>query len=271
MKRSRSIAAAAVALAGLFPVLTQGATALPCTAVAAGDAGWQASGRSLPLPASLDDCRGARVTKGQVIACVADAKGAPVCRAFGTGEAIEARRFDSAGRAATVAGLDRVLRLQPGGRDAAFRGVMIDPTRPAEPLLPAKTVLLLDGQLLVDFSEPEMQGVDAVEIRRDSSSGPVVARAPRTAGPARIAADALADGPSYWAVPQSGAQPTPAPKRFSVAPAQERQVVLAKLQVFDRQQAGPLATAMMRAAWLAQQSYDYDALVTMKTIGMRVR
>ena len=44
-----------------------------------------------------------------------------------------------------------------------------------------------------------------------------------------------------------------------------------RLRVFDQQQAGPLATAMMRAAWLAQQNYDYDALVTMKAIGMRVR
>jgi hypothetical protein len=244
---------------------------LPCTAVAAGNAEFQVNGRPVPLPASVANCRGARVNKGQVIACIADTQGMPLCRTFSAGESIETRRFDSRGKVATVAGLDRVLRLQPGGRDAAFRGVMIDPTRPAEPLLPAKTVLLLDGQLLVDFSEPEMQGVEAVEIRRDSSSGPIVARAPRTAGPARIAADSLADGPSYWAVPQSGAQPTPAPKRFSLAPPQERQDVLAKLQVFDRQQAGPLATAMMRAAWLAQQSYDYDALVTMKTIGLRVR
>jgi hypothetical protein len=41
--------------------------------------------------------------------------------------------------------------------------------------------------------------------------------------------------------------------------------------MFDQQRAGPLATAMMRAAWLAQQNYDYDALATMKSVGLRTR
>jgi hypothetical protein len=260
------------AVAVCVPISSQAAPALPCTAVGNGDAVMQWKGKRLPLPASLDDCRGARVDRGQVIACTSDARGLPLCRTFGKGEAIESRRFDAGGRGATVAGLDRVLRLQKGSPDdIPFRGTMVDPNRAAEPLLPAKTVLLLDGQLLVDFSEPEMQGVDAVEIRRDSVSGPIVVSTARTPGPVKIAAGSLSEGPSYWAVPQPAARPTQSPKRFNVAAPKEREEVLAKLQAFDRQQAGPLATAMMRAAWLAQQNYDYDALATMKAVGLRAR
>jgi hypothetical protein len=266
---TRLSAALVVALG--FPLAASAAPALPCTAVANGDAVLKWKGNRVPLPVSLDDCRGARVEQGQVTACTGDAKGLPMCRTFGKGESVEARRFDTA-RVASVAGLDRVLRIRKGSADEIpFRGTMIDPARGSEPLLPTRTVLLLDGQLLVDFSEPEMQGVEAVEIRRDSVSGPVVARALRAPGPTKIGAGSLSDGPSYWAVPQPGARPTQSPKRFSVAPRQEREEVVAKLQAFDRQQAGPLATAMMRAAWLAEENYDYDSLVTMKAVGMRVR
>jgi hypothetical protein len=240
--------------------------------VAKGDSALQLKGRRVPMPASLEDCRGARVVQGQVTACTSDAKGQPVCRTFDQGQAIDARPFGGGGQGTMFAALDRLLRINRAGADSlSFEGTMAWQSRGAEPLLPTKTVLLLDGRLLVDFSEPEMLGVEAVEIRRDSVSGPLVVSAPRTAGPAAIPTASLSDGPSYWAVPLPAQRPTQSPKPFNLAPPQERQDALAKLQAFDRQQAGPLATAMMRAAWLAQENYDYDALVTMKAIGMRVR
>jgi hypothetical protein len=68
-----------------------------------------------------------------------------------------------------------------------------------------------------------------------------------------------------------GDRPNQTPRRFTVAPEHERQDAIDRLRAFDRQQAGPLATAMMRAAWLAQQNYDYDALATMKAVGLRTR
>lgn len=114
-----------------------------------------------------------------------------------------------------------------------------------------------------------MQGVEAVEFRRDSIDGPVTARIDRVPGPASIAGEPFVAGATYWAVPVPGERPHQTPRRFSVASPQERQAAIDGLRVFDRQQAGPLATAMMRAAWLAQQNYDYDALVTMKAVGLR--
>lgn len=130
---------------------------------------------------------------------------------------------------------------------------------------------MLDGRLPVDLSEPEMQGVESVEIRSDTVDGPVLARAERTAGPASIAAEGLAEGRNYWVVPVPGYRPTQWPRRFNVAARGELQSVRARLLDFDRQQAGTLATAMMRAAWLARENYDYDALVTLKAVGMRTR
>jgi hypothetical protein len=261
-----------LAIAACQPPFVQAASPLPCTALATGEAELQWQGRRVPLPASLDDCRGARVAQGEVVACSTDRQGLPACRAFTRGESIDVRRFDPAGPVAAVAGLDRVLQLQRGGAEGLPpHAATVVPGRGADPLLPTRTVLLLDGQLLFDFSEPEMQGVERVDIRRDSVSGPVVASTPRTAGPTRIPAASLSDGPSYWAVPQPAVRPTQTPRRFNLAPPQERAEVLARLQAFDRQRAGPLATAMMRAAWLAQEDYDYDALVTMKSIGMRLR
>lgn len=235
-------------------------TPLRCTVIAGGDAAVQRDGAPQPLPASLDDCRALRVTQGQVIACVAGAQGEPVCRSFASGEAITDEPFGLGGRSGALVSLDRLLRT---GRFGQARG--------ADPLLPNKTVLLLDGRLLVDFSEPEMQGVESVEIRGDRVDGALLARAERTTGPTPIPAEGLAAGRSYWAVLVPGHRPTHAPKRFSVATAGELQTVRARLLDFDRQQAGPLATAMMRAAWLAREDYEYDALVTLKAVGMRTR
>ena len=239
------------------------AAAMPCSLLAKGDAAVQANGAALPLPASPADCRALRVLRGEVVACLDDSQGEPVCRSFAQGEAVDASRFGTAAGHTPPAALERLLRGSPGVAPGQWRG--------ADPLLPNKTVLLLEGKLLVDFSEPDMQGVESVEIRGDSIDGPLLASAARAPGPTAIEAGSLSVGRNYWAVLVPNQRPTQAPKRFTVAPSQEQQVVRERLRAFDRHQAGPLATAMMRAAWLAQQDYDYDALVTMKSVGMRTR
>lgn len=251
-----------VGLLGLAGI-TVSQTALPCTLAAQGAAELQLGAAPASLPRSLDDCRGAVVTRGTVVACIADTDGLPSCRAFAAGQAIDLRVPAAASAAGGLEGLQRVLRARPGQPQSVPRG--------AETLLPSKVVLLLDAVLQVDFAEADMQGVDAVEFRRDRLDGPVAARIDRVPGPASVAGGAFVAGPYYWAVPLPGGPPHQAPRRFSVAPEAERQAALARLQVFDRQQAGPLATAMMRAAWLAQQNYDYDALATMKAVGLRIR
>lgn len=239
------------------------AAAMPCSLLAKGDAEVRANGAAVALPASPADCRALRVLRGEVVACVDDSHGEPVCRSFARGEAIDASRFGMAAGHAPPAALERLLGDSPGVAPGQWRG--------ADPLLPSKTVLLLEGRLLVDFSEPDMQGVESVEIRGDSIDGPLLARAARAPGPTAIEAGSLSVGRNYWAVLVPSQRPTQAPKRFTVAPPQEQQAVRERLRAFDRQDAGPLATAMMRAAWLAQQNYDYDALVTMKSVGMRTR
>jgi hypothetical protein len=254
-----------VGLVGLLglPGMAASQTALPCTLAAQGPAELQLDAALAPLPLSLDDCRGAVATRGTVVACVADSGGLPSCRAFAAGQAIDLRVPAASPAAGGLEGLQRVLRARPGQPHAVPRG--------AETLLPSKVVLLLDAVLQVDFAEADMQGVEAVEFRRDGLDGPVAARIDRVPGPASVAGAAFVAGPYYWAVPLPGGLPHQAPRRFSVAPEAERQAALARLKVFDMQQAGPLATAMMRAAWLAQQNYDYDALATMKAVGLRIR
>jgi hypothetical protein len=143
--------------------------------------------------------------------------------------------------------------------------------RGAETLLPSKVVLLLENVVLVDFTEADMQDVEAVEFRRDTVDGSVTVRIDRVPGPASVPGEPFVAGPYYWALPLPGGRPNQAPRRFSVAPEPERQAAMDRLRVFDQQGAGPLATAMMRAAWLAQQNYDYDALATMKSVGLRTR
>jgi len=258
--------AAAAAACGLGICLladAQTAPAMPCNLVAKGDAAVQLDGSDVPLPAAPADCRNVRVLRGEVVACMADEQAQPVCRSFNQGELIDVQRFGPVGAGTVPAALQRLLRGSPGTAPGQWRG--------ADPLLPSKTVLLLDGRLLVDFSEPDMQGVEAVEIRGDRVDGPLLASASRTPGPTQIEAGSLSPGRNYWAVLVPALRPTQAPKRFSVATQQQQQAVLAQLSAFDRQRAGPLATAMMRAAWLAQENYDYDALATMKTVGMRTR
>jgi hypothetical protein len=235
----------------------------PCTVAAQGAAELRIQGSLASLPLSLADCRGAVVARGTVVACVAAAEGLPSCRAFGAGQAIDFHGLGAASAAGPLGGLQRVLRVRPGQPPEMPRG--------AETLLPSKVVLLLDAMLLVDFAEADMQGVEAVEFRRDGIDGPLTARIERAPGPASIAGESFVAGPYYWAVPVPGGRPNQAPRRFSLAAEQERQAVVDRLRVFDRQQAGPLATAMMRAAWLAQQNYDYDALATMKAVGLRTR
>lgn len=251
------------AFALCLPALAQTSPGLRCNLVAHGDAAVHLDGAAVPMPATPPDCRNLRVLRGEVVACVEDALGQPLCRAFKQGEIIDAQRFGLAGAGAVLAALERLLRGGPGATAGQWRG--------ADPLLPSKTVLLLDGRLLVDFSEPDMQGVQAVEIRGDRIDGPLLASAARTSGPTQIEVGSLPPGRNYWTVLVPAIRPTLAPRRFSVATPQEQQAVLDKLRAFERQQAGPLATAMMRAAWLAQENYDYDALATMKTVGMRAR
>jgi len=234
-----------------------------CTVVAQAAAELQLLGSPVSLPASLDDCRGAVVTRGTVVACTAGREAPATCRAFAAGQSIE---FGGAGPpavAGTLDGLRRLLGAASGPTNGRLRG--------AETLLPSKVVLLLDAVLLVDFSEADMQGVEAVEIRRDGLDGPLAARIDRVPGPASISGSALSAGTYYWAVPVPGGRPDQLPRRFSLAPEPERQAASEQMRVFDRQQAGPLATAMMRAAWLAQRNYDYDALVAMKAVGLRTR
>jgi hypothetical protein len=246
-----------------MPGMAGSQAALSCTLAAQGAAELQLRGSVVSLPLSLRDCRGAVVARGTVVACVAGVDGLPSCRAFGAGQAIDAGGPGAVLTVGPLEGLQRVLRALPGQPQSMPRG--------AETLLPSKVVLLLDAVLLVDFAEADMQGVEAVEFRRDGIDGPVTARIDRVPGPASIPGEAFVAGPYYWAVPVPGGRPNQAPRRFSVAPEPERQAVIDKLRVFDRQQAGPLATVMMRAAWLAQQNYDYDALATMKAVGLRTR
>lgn len=217
----------------------------------------------VPLPTSLQDCHGATVVHGTVVACVADGDASATCRAFAAGQAIALADGGPPPDAAALSGLQRVLRAAPGQTPARLRG--------AETLLPSKVVLLLDAVLLVDFSEADMQGVEAVEFRRDGLDGPLTARIERAAGPASTPGAPFVAGPDYWTVPVPGGRPDQLPRRFSVAPDAERQAAIDQMRAFDRQQAGPLATAMMRAAWLAQRNYDYDALAAMKAVGLRTR
>lgn len=214
-------------------------------------------------PLSLKDCRDAVVARGTVVACVAAAAGLPSCRTFGPGQAIDLVGVSATPTVGVLDGLQRLLRALPGQSQTVPRG--------AETLLPSKVVLLLDAVMLVDFSEADMQGVEAVEFRRDGVDGVVTARIDRVPGPASIPSDAFVAGPYYWAVPIPGGRPNQTARRFSVAPESDRQAALERLRMFDQQRAGPLATAMMRAAWLAQQNYDYDALATMKAVGLRTR
>jgi hypothetical protein len=259
----RNAAATIGALVLALAAHAQTTPMLRCNLVAKGDAAVQADGAVLPLPASAANCSALRVLRGEIVACLDDGRGEPVCRSFEQGQAIDAARFGGVGTGVSFAALDRLLRGGPGAVSGQWRG--------ADPLLPNKTVLLLEGSLLVDFSEPDMQGVESVEIRGDSIDGPLLAVAARSSGPTPIDARTLSVGRSYWAVLVPSSRPTQAAKRFTIAAPQEQQAVLERLRAFDRQQAGPLATAMMRAAWLAQQDYDYDALVTMKSVGMRTR
>jgi len=237
--------------------------ALPCTLAAHGVAELRVQGSVASLPQSLGDCRSAVVARGTVVACIAGDAGLPSCRAFGPGQTIDLRGPAPQAAESVLGGLQRVLGTLPGQPQSLPRG--------AETLLPSKVVLLLDDVVRVDFAEADMQDIEAVEFRREGIDGPVAARIERGPGPASTPGEAFVAGRFYWAVPIPGGRPNQAPRRFSVAPEPERQAAMDRLRVFDQQQAGPLATAMMRAAWLAQQNYDYDALATMKAVGLRTR
>lgn len=255
-----------VGLMGLMCVVATSAAAGPapaaCTLTAHGAAELRVRGEAAPLPLSLGDCRDAVVARGTVVACAADAEGQPRCRAFDAGQPVDTGS-PAGGAGGALTALQRLLRAVPGQPAGQPRG--------AETLLPSKVVLLLDGRLLVDFSEADLQGVDAVEFRSGSADGPLAARIARAAGVASTADTVFVAGPDYWAVLVPAERPSQSPRRFNLAGAAERQATLDRLRVFDRLQAGPLATAMMRAAWLAQQNYDYDALATMKAVGLRAR
>jgi hypothetical protein len=246
-----------------LPAGAQTQSAQPCTVAAQGAAALRIGGSEVELPLSSGDCRAAVVARGTVVACTAGADGLPACRAFAAGQTIDLAAAGAAPAADSLAGLQRVLRARPGQAAGQARG--------AETLLPSKVVLMLDAVLLVDFAEADMQDVEAVEFRRDAIDGPVTARIDRVPGPASTPGSPFAAGPYYWAVPIPGGRPHQTPRRFSVASESERQAALESLRAFERQQAGPLATAMMRAAWLAQRNYDYDALATMKAVGLRTR
>jgi hypothetical protein len=253
-------------LASLMCLVGIGAAAEPapvvCTLTAHGAAEVRVRGEAAPLPLSLADCRDAVVARGTVVACVADAEGLPRCRAFDSGQRVDAGSL-AGGAGGALTALQRLLHAVPGQPAGQPRG--------AETLLPSKVVLLLDGRVLVDFSEADLQGVDTVEFRSGSADGPLAARIARAAGVASTADTVFAAGPDYWVVLVPAERPSQSPRRFSLAEAAERQATLDRLRVFDRLQAGPLATAMMRAAWLAQQNYGYDALATMKAVGLRAR
>lgn len=142
-------------------------------------------------------------------------------------------------------------------------------TREANTGLPTGPVVLVQGQVDVDFSLPALNGIEYVDFE-DTASGERIARVQRS-GAHSVDAALFRPGRSYrWTL----ASPVPmlAPGgRFIIQDPSLASRVREHAQQLAASGADPAAQALMLATWLDEQGLTYDAQATLRQAGFARR
>lgn len=238
---------------GFCLIASQAYSAFECSlnAVKAGKA--SADSTEVSLPVRLPDCTNIRVTAGEVVACVQDQRGRLICRTFRADERVVEQRFGVEGTARTWrAAIVDYLAGRVDQESAVSRG----PEQ--RDYLPAGRVIFIDDRFAIDFNRIGLPDIDAIEFRRDITTGPLVLRIP-AALVSTVDASQFAPGTSYW-WNALGQNKVKASGRFFVVDAGTRRQAQAIADELKQQYpTDQAAQAMVFADWLREHGFDFDA------------
>lgn len=240
--------------------------ALPCTLAGVGAAATvMLGGAPVVLPALMPDCNGARVTAGQVVACVQDQRERLHCRELVAVATVSATAWPAVG--AGSGWLDRVLALLRGSVE---RSDAISRSLTATDVLPVGPVAFLDTQLELDFSSQALAGVDRIDFT-DVLSGERVAS---VTGPGVQLLDTqrlLRPGRSYtWTLRSSNPAMDEAARRFTNLDAEQRLALDEALKAAN-EHPSPVARAVATAAVVQARGLTFDAAVLLRRAGLKPR
>lgn len=258
---------AAIALVGLSLVVMEALANLDCALIESPKGAVSHAGKALSLPVQVSNCDGVRVTTGAVIACSQDRRSRLICRSFHAGETVTASRLfpGQSVKGWTLALLD-IIRGGETERGALSRG-----SEQAAAYLPQARVLLLQESFVIDFDHPALDGIETIEFRQESATGPVIVRVP-SVGVRTVSSSRFQRGESYWWSALSSRSGLPVIGSFVVLDAtrlRQARTVEASL-AHPNGAADPAARAVMMAEWLYTEGFPFDAAQTLLTTGFKL-
>lgn len=247
--------AACLGLAALLACGSTWAAPLACTLAADPKTVARQGGEKLNLPRNLDDCSGVKVVSGAVVACIQDRLDALRCKTIEPPETISSGTF---GNTVVHEWRKSLVKLFSGGFGASDAK-----SRSAIDSLPNGPVLMAAPSFDIDFTQPLMTGVQAVEFREAAPQGALLVRVPAI-GVRTVDASLFAPGKAYsWAVVPSGKFAT-LHGQFTMADATTRRKAQAHAQKAVGAQPDPRIQAVLRADSFFRDGYVFDAAQAVK-------
>lgn len=211
-------------------------------------------GKSVMIPIVLPNCEGVVVERGTINACVQDERGRLRCRTFSAQTILSAKAlgpgFSDRGSLEVLIELLTGEAKQVGGVN---RGEVVAG-------LPVGTIAFTAGDIVLDFTDKKMAGVERIDVV-DSDSGANVLTL-RTSGQASLRKKMFTPGGRYiWTIRSHLQMLDETTGRFNVARADEQREVEEEFRrVTLDEQAGPAGRALMLATWLQARGLRFDAM-----------
>ena len=257
---------AAIALVGLSLIALEALATFDCSLIESPEGAVSQAGKALSLPLQVANCEGVGVTSGTVIACVQDRRSRLICRSVQAGETVTASKFfpGQSMRGWTLALLD-IIRGGETERGAVSRGA-----EQAAACLPRAGVLLLQESFVIDFNDPALDGIETIEFRQDSATGPVIARVSGV-GVHTVSRSRFQRGETYWWRALSSSSGLPTMGSFVVLDAKRlRQAQTVEASLAPPGRVDRAARAVMMAEWLYTEGFLFDAAQTLLAAGVKL-
>lgn len=124
---------------------------------------------------------------------------------------------------------------------------------------------------VIDFRDPDLAALSAVEFRSDSATGPLVARVPAQ-GVRRVSSQLFKRGERYWWTAVSPASTRLIGASFFVLDARRQRETRQEMAAYEKGASAndAQARAVLLADWLYGQDFPFDAAQTLLRAGLTI-